>query len=412
MWTGLAVPPDFQWTDAANWSGSVVPAATDDVCIGAPFLGITITISSGGQSIKSLVSNAKLVFSATSLSVAGASQFADDFTASSGTVNLNGSATVSGVLTIGGATLNFNGSSSAGTVVFNAGILGGTGAMTVSGPFTWAGGAVTGAGGFTTSGGILMNSGSVFLDGRTMTSNSNATLNGAGSNGLFLLNGAVWNQAAATTFDIQSDGGVFQGVGATGTFNNAGMVHRSTSAGIAEINVSLVNNGSVSVLTGTLQIGANFSSPGTLNGPGPYTVAPGATLALVSGQTSNIPGSLSGAGAVIFQGGTQNLTGTYTITGATTILGATVNFNTTAPVTLSTLTMTSGAGNGVLSGTADVTVAGLFTWTLGTVTTTGTAAFTTNGGILMNNSSATLGGRTLTSNSGVTMSGAFNSNFP
>src|ERR1700685_2330885 len=58
-WTGDG--DGKSWTNAKNWTGDVVPGASDSAIIDAP--GTTVTYSGGGTSVLSVNSEANLVIS-------------------------------------------------------------------------------------------------------------------------------------------------------------------------------------------------------------------------------------------------------------------------------------------------------------------------------------------------------------
>jgi hypothetical protein len=123
----------------------------------------------------------------------------------------------------------------------------------------------------------------------TLTNAGTATWSGTGD--VLVANGAVWNNQAGATFEIQNDRSILWWFNALPTFNNAGTVLRSTSTGTAAIGIAFNNTGKVEVRTGTLRFTSSFTqTAGTtlLNGG-----------ALTSTTTLNVQGgSLAGAGSV------------------------------------------------------------------------------------------------------------------
>src|SRR5262249_56894053 len=71
-------------------------------------------------------------------------------------------------------------------------------------------------------------------------------------------------------------------------------------------------------------------------------------------------------------GGTHTIAGTYNVSGDTSLTGATVNFDSSP--TINTLHLTSG----ILSGSANISPSGLFTWTGGSLQGTATPNATFN----------------------------------
>src|SRR5258708_22283043 len=89
-----------------------------------------------------------------------------------------------------------------------------------------------------------------YLTGRTLTNAGTATYSDL-TYFLQLQNGAVFNNQATGTFDVQTD----QPINGTGTpaptFNNAGTVKKSAGTGTATLTVPF-NNSGVDALTGAL----------------------------------------------------------------------------------------------------------------------------------------------------------------
>jgi hypothetical protein len=97
-------PAGGSWRVGANWSGGIVPGANDDVTIDLPG-SLTITHSTGTDTIKSLTSQESLTLSGGTLTVTGTVQGSGSITMSGGTL---GSATVQQLIkgTTSGGTLN------------------------------------------------------------------------------------------------------------------------------------------------------------------------------------------------------------------------------------------------------------------------------------------------------------------
>jgi hypothetical protein len=116
------------WTDAANWTGDLLPGTTDLVFI--DLAGAQVTLASGSHAIRSLQS------------VIGTT-----LTLSGGVLNISDVATLAGDLVIGGGTLNFNAASQIARLALSAGTFGGSGIVTFTGAgSTWTGGDMTGSG--------------------------------------------------------------------------------------------------------------------------------------------------------------------------------------------------------------------------------------------------------------------------
>lgn len=307
-WTGNGA--DDLWSNAANWDAIPVDgsdvripstAASDEVVFDASVLGT-------GVSINSLTSD-------------GANPIGEPLRITGDTLTLNGA----GQFRIGAP------------FTLADGILSGSGDVTISGPFTWSGGTLSGSGVATVTAAATFDISTASiktLSQRTLVNNTTANFSGGNTarlnmdSGALLDNNGVFN--AIDGPDIGYGGGSAPTFQNDGTFNNTG----PSISIIASIDTSIPfnNTGIVNVDSGKLQIAGGGTSSG-----GTFGVDAGAVLELRS-YTLNAPTILTGAGAVLFNGGTSNINGTYTITGGTTIEASVVaNFNTTT--TLTTLSL-------------------------------------------------------------------------
>ena len=205
--------------------------------------------------------------------------------------------TGSGTSEITGGTVNSDGTGT-GTVVnagatlaLSGGTLGGDGKMAVNGTFEWSGGTVKGNGSFTVNGSMdISGNGNKTLDGRTITNQGTASVTGTGT--VYFRNGAVFDNQAGATFDVQTDLSLSHFLGATTSFNNAGTVRKSGGTGTATFALVFNNQGgTIDVQSGIL----NLSRGGTHTGS-TFTVASGASLQF-SAYTHTFSGSYSGSGS-------------------------------------------------------------------------------------------------------------------
>ena len=363
-------PSGGDWDTPSNWSTGQLPGPGDDVVINQT--GITIThATSASDSVNSLTSQATLVLSAGSLSIAASSTMSA-FNQSGGTLT-------------------------------------GAGTVTVSGLLTWTGGIESGTGTTVANGGLAItasNAAFTVLDGRTLTNAATATVNGSGNQYLDLGDNAVLNNLPGATFDFEAEVSLRTNgeVSGAATFNNQGILEKSADTGSDTTNFDAVldNSGTVQVLSGTLSLQGDSTDTGS------FTVSGGATLGFDSGAATLGSGSIiSGAGTVEIGGGTVNVNAgsTYNVSGLTTINSGTVNFNSGNNITTGTLTQSGGT----LTGSDTVTVSGLLTWTGGTESGTGTTV--ANGGLAITASNAAftiLDGRTLTNAVTATVNGIGN----
>src|SRR6266568_2825418 len=182
-WTGGA--GTTSWSDADNWNPVGLPLSTDHVCIGT---GATADHGSGDDSVQTVQSTGTLVLSGGSLSLT-------DTADASNVTNLTQS----------------------------GGTLGGTGALVVSGSFSWSGGEQTDAG--TTrvgaGGALTIDSGfAVFLSGGRTLRNDGAVAWVGGN--VFASEGALVENAGS--FDAGADGVFGFNGGARPLIHNGGTV--------------------------------------------------------------------------------------------------------------------------------------------------------------------------------------------
>ncbi len=369
-WTN---PAGGDWDTPGNWStGTTLPGPGDDVVIDTP--GITVTHSSTvDDAIHSLTSQAALSVFGGSLSIAAASTLTK--------------------LNLGGP---------------NLGTLTGAGNVTVTSTLNWTGGTMKGAGTTTVAaGGTLEVSGGCTLDGRTLVNAGIASWSGD----IVANDGATIDNRPGATFTINSDSFFHEtNTGAAEpVFDNAGAFIKAGGSGLTGFQLFPLNNsGSIQVQSGTLALSDNGDSTGS------FQVFAGAILGFGFGsasgtntQTLEPPSRISGAGTVVFEGGTVNIQGTYDLgnTGTTqftfgethftglvaslgkvlAMSGGTADFSSGQPVTVPELDL----AGGTLAGSDNVVITRTLDWTGGTMGGTGTttiAASTTanlSGGLFL-----------------------------
>jgi phage baseplate assembly protein gpV len=220
-----------------------------------------------------------------------------------------------GSLRVAGATLSLDGTLSAQNMELAAGMVQGTGTLSISGRLDWTGGEMQGVGLSEIAAGATMNvtgNASKMLRARTLT--NRGTLNMAGT--IFsVADGATLNNAATGILDLKADGSM-QASGAASTFTNAGTLRKSAGAGTAlfAAGINFTNSGTVEAQAGKLEFASDYTqSAGTtrLNGGniaagGPFNIAGGSLVGVgtVFANVSNAgvvapgasPGSLTVSG--------------------------------------------------------------------------------------------------------------------
>ena len=306
------------WDSPANWIGLHVPTASDDVVI--PFRGISVSHTNGANdSVRSLTSQAAIQISAGSLSIGAASSIGND-------------------LTLSGGNLSVGGTLVANDLLWSAGTIGGTGALTI------------GSGGMNIRGNATK-----FVSGATL--NNQGTANWSGQGDLVLSNSATFNNQLGATINVRGDLNLTAGGGNVPTFKNAGSFVKLSGTGTSAIGVPFTNTGTVDVESGTLRPTAGGISTG-----GRFMAAAGATYDLNGGGDFTFAGTQTGTGvgSVVLSAGT--------LTAAAG--GATFNFapgmlrwsggEIAGSVTDAGSMSIAGSGNHYLDGT--LIVAGTVTW--------------------------------------------------
>ncbi len=175
-------------------------------------------------------------------------------------------------------------------IVFENGLLLGSGNLTVGGDLEWRGGQMSGSGQtiVTPTGTLRMTNAAVGLNQRTLR-NSGSITYATVTDSLNLSNGATIENLLGATFTMDTNFSISGNFG--GVFNNAGAFVRSGGVNSAQIRVTLNNTGSIEVQTGTLSL-----FDGTGNG-GTFLVGAGAALDLTGGSRFELSNTVTFAGA-------------------------------------------------------------------------------------------------------------------
>ncbi|MFO1512637.1 MAG: MBG domain-containing protein [Verrucomicrobiota bacterium] len=365
------------WNIAGNWSPAQVPTAADNAFI----------TNSGTYTVN--VPNA-VNPSVASLALGGAS--------GAQTVSLGRS-----VLTLNGASVvNPNGQL---TLTVGNSTVTGAGNLTVNGALNWASGTISGPGTTSIGGsGVVTINGGVTLTSRTFNNAGHVSWD---SGNLTAGSGAAINNLAGGIFDVTFDSRLNVGT-APATFNNSGLLRKTSGAAIANLILPFNNTGTVQSLSGTLSLDGGGTHSGSFsNAPGAIlnfgggshvlsagSVATGAGTLATSGNATTLTasGTFDAGSALGVTAGIATLASSCNVAGATlTVSGGVLNFNSAGPVGLMNLTA------GTLGGTSPINVTGALTLSGGAitnalVTASGglniTGGFTLNGGKLINPATA------------------------
>src|ERR1051326_6105805 len=281
------------------------------------------------------------------------------------TKGIGATSTLSNIVSVGdlfvsGGTLTLNSASAlaVGTLPMQGGTLNGTAPINVTGAsMTWTGGILAGSGTLTIPNGTTISIANVVFDGKAVT--NGGTMNVPTTNSFYLENNAVLTNNG--TIDLQGDGNI--------SLNSVPIAAQSGSQ---------------------LQVQASILYLGAVTSTGAaFTVNHGCTLSLShrDTRTFDATSSISGAGTVQWNSGTNTVSGSYNVTGSTRASGGTTTIGSIVSVgdlvlTGGTLTLNSASAlsvptlamqGGTLDGTAPINLTGAsMTWTSGVVGGSGT----------------------------------------
>lgn len=261
-------------------------------------------------------------------------------TTAGGTINLQPGLSISSIsssITIsGGGIINFNtGQKFQFASITQAGTIGGSDTISLSGTMTFSSGVLSGAGPLNVLSGAVID---INTFGTTInkTVNNSGTINWSGQG--ITGNGPINNNNVINILTTA-------GFSLNPLVNNAGTINKSTSS-LTQMLGGCNNSGTVNITNGSLNL---TPTSGTFTSSGAFNVSSISTLTI--GQLSgtaiqNINGSISGAGIVVFNGNTVNFgpASSYDISGTTNPTSGTINFHGSMTVTnLGTFTVGSSA---------------------------------------------------------------------
>ncbi|MAE67884.1 MAG: hypothetical protein CMJ18_26820, partial [Phycisphaeraceae bacterium] len=266
-----------------------------------------------------------------------------EFSVSGGVYDLDAGTTVTGageIRLVQGA-LNINTPLTFATgYAQSGGTLGGTENLEIAGPLTWTAGTIAGTRTITISGGLAASgSGTKIQSFATLSLDSNTTW----SNGVWRLqDGAVIDNLATHTFDIQGNLRLDVPSAQTGEFNNFGTIQKSGGTGDSVFEPVFDNKGAsvVHSMSGTIEFAGDVTSAGR------FTADVGDAV------------EINAAGKMI------NLDAGTTVTGDGALVLTRGLFNVIAPLAFDADFRLTG---GQVDAQAALTLNGLFTWTAGTV---------------------------------------------
>ncbi len=339
------------WDTATYWSTGALPGPNDDVVIGSG-PGITVTHSTGADSVNSILSQQAFVLSGGSLAVSTTFEASNTFTLSGGTLQ---NATV---VTTNGAGL-----------IVNSGTLDG---VTINGVLD-VGNSVDGArltvlDGLTLNGTMLVGNPTNGSSGRALFRNASQTLGGSGTvvfgnyaaNFIAGYDNATLTIGAGITVHGQNG---YVGVAGNGSIINQGTISCDVNGGLITSQMTppftFVNQGMLAMsnggqldvqgLVGNLgQMSPITNGAFTLSG----TYTNNLALNVTNGGTLNLNGNWVNTGTIDATNATVNLGGDFTVAGLGVFnrSGGAVNLTGLLDNTNTTLAFNASTGSWVLNG--------------------------------------------------------------
>jgi hypothetical protein len=324
---------DGFWDVGSNWSTGSVPGPNDDVNLDGPTGSFTITHRQGSDTVHSITGTRDtLAIAGGTLAVTAASQLNGPFDLSGGTLQADGTVTLTGTAdqwttgTLSGAsgatnagTLALGGSENLATTLTNSGTLdfqndgslGGSGAVVNTGTIRKSAGTNT----FTVSAGLTNQGGTIDVESGTLALPAGTST------------GGTLTVAGGATLDL--NGGTIDGGALQGTLNNTGTLTITGTLSLVHhgsVPAQWTNHGTIIQAPGsTVQIEGGNDVQGFVHGPSSLSNAAGALYVLqgdaqiqgIHDATGNNPGTL---------GGDFGNAGTFRKTGAGTTSAVTAVF--------------------------------------------------------------------------------------
>ena len=135
----------------------------------------------------------------------------------------------------------------------STGILQGAAELTLSGKFDWTGGQIEGAGLLTLTPSAVVSvlpGGQHTLRDRRIVNNTSVAWTSPGPD--YVGYGAVWDNQAGATVDLQNAAQIYYWAGAPATFNNSGKLLKSAGVGVGYFDFNVQNTNTVTLQSGTL----------------------------------------------------------------------------------------------------------------------------------------------------------------
>jgi len=328
---GISMGLGANITNNGNWNNQASSAFNFNSCSGCAFTnGGLFQISSGQTTFNNGVNfvntsvGTTQVDTAGSLEIQGAGSNDGAFTITSpgeirfnmlGSFAFNSGATVTGTgaLHLQGGPVNFNTAIFLPNLLFDGGTIGGAGAVTHSGLFTWNGGTLGGTGTTTigAGGSLTIATGATKLVSRTLTIDTGRSVTSTASAGFqfgsggSITNNGAWDNQTTNTITDSSCGGC--------TFTNGGTFTATAPVSFGT-NINYVNTSTTNVpSTGSIELFQGGSSSGSISieSPGFFRINAFGTFTFNASTTVNF--ITTTVGQVILQAGTMSIPSPHTV---------------------------------------------------------------------------------------------------
>jgi hypothetical protein len=319
------------WADGANWSSGSTPGVNDDVVIDV--VGVTVTHSSGSDSVHSLTTSSDLALTGGSIAFSTTCKV-------DGTLELNGGTLDLLNKTLDGSGTVTNQSGSSWTLthsvikpsLVNQGILEARSGVDIQGRFSNQNGATlreVGDGTGTVDFQVLRVANGFTNDGLIELTGNTGYISSLG-----VTSGTLTNASDGTIHALAGNGG--------GRTLNAQLDNEGTLTVDAALNVNLgsnasaVNNGTITLGDGDLSFNGTDSTT-TVTNSGTLSIGSGRTLSVQSGGTqfSHTGGSITGTGTLHLNGVSASFTGDFNTNGVNLYLENSTTYGSTGTLTVS-----------------------------------------------------------------------------
>ncbi len=253
---------------------------------------------------------------------------------------------------IAGGTVDMDISAAVDKAIFSGGTVAGGGVLAIAGSMDWKGGTIAGTVDLDAGASLSLSTPGAKIVSGDLNISPGALVNWLA--GTLTLDGGLIDNKG--TFVIEFDAML---TSAIGTFLNAGVLDKAVSGGTAVMDASVVNDGMIRIISGTLQF------PGSLDNAGAIVIYPTSTLESYGGTTFDMGTTIDSTGTLAI--GASSLT-TFAVSldnkMAIHLESSSAELRCNAPIATSG-DITFAAG--LLSGSEGLLAEGEVDWTSGTI---------------------------------------------